>query len=135
VPEEGQRVVLAEGVELDRPLDHLAEAAVRLASAFGRERLDQLAIAVVAGGDVVQGADEPAGGVARRRGVEVHPEGAEDLGRIAFEFPQLILRDPALEHSKSAWRASSISGSAVAMGFSPRLLRRKSARIAGAGAA
>src|SRR5437764_6264077 len=39
---EGQRVVLAERVELDWPLDHLAEAAIGAASALSLKYLEQL---------------------------------------------------------------------------------------------
>src|SRR5262245_43765493 len=52
-PEEGQCVVLAERVELDRPLDDLAQMAVGLAAALRLEDSEHLGVALVAIGAVV----------------------------------------------------------------------------------
>ncbi len=48
----GERVVFAEGLELDRSLDDLAQAAVRSAPTLGLEHRLQLRVTVVAGGGV-----------------------------------------------------------------------------------
>ena len=77
---EGQRVMLAQRVEGDRPLDHLTDQTVRVASALGRERRQQLRIALVARGRVVERTQEPVGGAIRRRCSGLHSERREDLG-------------------------------------------------------
>src|SRR5579883_1308098 len=51
----GKGVVLAQGVKLDRPLDDLAEPAIRATLTLGVEHLEQFGIAFIALGHVVQG--------------------------------------------------------------------------------
>src|SRR2546429_7644565 len=66
---EWQGVVLAEGIELDRPLDDLADSAVGPAMAFGRKRGQQLGVALIAGGGFIERAQVPLRRVPRARRV------------------------------------------------------------------
>ena len=91
VPEERERVVLAEGGEGDRALDDLRERLSRGAVALRRERRHQLGIPVVARGRVVQRSQEPLGRGPRARRVERQAERLEDLGDVPAE-PVPVLR-------------------------------------------
>src|SRR5205807_5877188 len=82
VAHEGQRVMLAEGDERNGPLHDLVDLARCTALAFGRKRGEQLRIALVAVGRVVQGADEAARGLRGPRGGEIQPERPKDLGCV-----------------------------------------------------
>ena len=92
VPVERERMVLAERVELNRPFDHLAEAAVRAAAALGLEHRQQLGVTLVAGRRIEQRPHEAARGVHGGRRVELHPKRAEHLGRVLLEPAQLLVR-------------------------------------------
>ena len=89
--ENRQGMVLAQAEELDRAFDQLADPAVRAAPALGGEDGEQLRVAVVAGRAIEQGLDEAPRGVARRRGVEVEPEGGQHLGDVAFISLELLV--------------------------------------------
>ena len=52
-----ERMVLTERKEVDRPLNHLAQTAVRPTPAFGLERREQFRVALITFGRVIQGAD------------------------------------------------------------------------------
>src|SRR3954469_17088678 len=56
LPIEGQRVVLAQRIELDRPFDYLAETTVRPATTLGVKDRQQLRVAIIPSGGIVQGA-------------------------------------------------------------------------------
>ena len=82
--EERQGVVLAEGEEVDRPLDDLAQTAVRAAAALGREGGQEVRVTLVAGRGLEERLEE-----AFRRAVgagraEVHAKRREDLGHVAL---------------------------------------------------
>jgi hypothetical protein len=79
---ERQGVVLAQGEEGDRPLDHLGQVTVAVAMALGREGGQQLGVAVVPVGRVVEGAQEALRGRVRPRRVEVESQGGQDLGDV-----------------------------------------------------
>src|SRR5437773_11935089 len=89
---EGERVVLAKRVELDRSFDDLADVAVRPAVALGRKGGEELGVALIAGGRIEQGAQVTLGGVARARGLEVDAQSLEDLSRVAFDRLPLVGR-------------------------------------------
>src|SRR5581483_11436941 len=74
-----ERMVLAERGEADRALDDLRRRGVGAVPALAREGGEQLRVAVVAAGRVVQRPQEPLRGLARTGGVERHPERGEDL--------------------------------------------------------
>ena len=80
---EGQRVVLAERGERDRPLDDLRERLPSGGVALGRERRHELGIAVVPGRRLEERAQEALGGVPRPRRPEREPERLEDLRHVA----------------------------------------------------
>src|SRR5258708_26577587 len=92
---ERKRVVLAEREELDRAFDDLADVAVGAAMALGRKGGEELGVALVPGGGVEQRAQVALGGRKGARGVEVHAERLEDLGRVALELLPLLRRDLA----------------------------------------
>src|SRR5258707_12089559 len=74
---------LQEAVEGARALDgRSAEGAVR-AAPFGREGGEELRVAVVAGGRVVERAEEALGRLAGAGRVRLEPERGEDLGHVA----------------------------------------------------
>ena len=75
VPVEGQGVVLAERVELDRPLDDLADVAVRTAVALRGERCEHLGIALVARGGLEERTQVARRCFARPGSVQVHAQG------------------------------------------------------------
>jgi hypothetical protein len=81
---EGQGVVLAEGVEVDRPFDDLADAAIGPTTALRGESGQQLLVALVARGRVEQRFDVSRRGALGAGGLEVHAEGFEDLGHVAL---------------------------------------------------
>ncbi len=76
-----QRVVLAESIEGDRPLDDLPGRRGRV-SRLGRERRHELLVALVAGGRVEQGLEEAPRRLPRAGSVGRHAEGREDLGDV-----------------------------------------------------
>src|SRR5258706_16396533 len=92
---EGQRMVLAQREELDRPLDELADRAVRPAVALGRKRGEQLRVAFVSARRVVHGAEEARRTRLGARRVEVHAEGLEDLRGVTLELLPARRRDRA----------------------------------------
>src|SRR5712664_1130498 len=92
---ERKRVVLAERVELDRSLDDLADVAVRPAVALSRESSQKLGVTLVAAGRLEQRVDVTSRRFSRAGGIEVHPQGLEDLGRVAFELLPLLRCDVA----------------------------------------
>src|SRR6185312_5245650 len=92
-PVERQRVVLAERVEGDRPFDDLADEAVLGDAALGRESGQQLGIAVVAGGRVVERSQEALRRSRRAGRVEVHPERREDLRHRPLETTPFLWLD------------------------------------------
>ena len=92
---ERQRVVLAEAEERDRPLDDLAGEPSTTLRRLARERGQQLLVAVVAGGRIVQRPEEPRRRLARAGRVEIHAERREDLADVLLEAPPLRGRDVA----------------------------------------
>jgi hypothetical protein len=91
--DERQDVVFADADERDRTLDDLSELAVGAATAFGRERGEELGIALVAVGRVVDRPEEASGRVPGAGRAEVETERGQDLGGIA-----LIARPVRLRH-------------------------------------
>ncbi len=91
-PVEGQRVVLAQGVEGDRPFDNLAQSAVEPPVALGREGGEQLRVALIASRGVEQRGKEPARRVAGAGSVQVEPERGEDLPDRALEAAPVLGR-------------------------------------------
>src|SRR5207302_10691971 len=91
--EERQGVVLAEGEEVDRPLDDLAQTAVRAVPALGREGGQEVRVPLVAGRGLEERLEE-----AFRRAVgagraEVHAKRRADLGDIALVALPDVWRD------------------------------------------
>src|SRR5437899_8816010 len=70
---ERQRVVLAKRVEVDGPLDDLADAAVRAAMALGRKRGQQFGVAFVTRGSLVESAQVSRRCLFSAWRLEVHP--------------------------------------------------------------
>jgi hypothetical protein len=90
VPEERQRVVLAERMEGNRPFDDLARLAIRTTRALGGKGGDQLLVALVAGGGVEHRAQETLG---RARGAGSggrHAQRGEDLAHVALEARPIL---------------------------------------------
>ena len=85
-------MVLAQGVEGDRPFED--EPGVRT-GVLGRERGEQLRVAVVARGGVVERAQEAPGRLTRAGRVEVHAEGGEDLAGVPLETLPVGVADAA----------------------------------------
>ena len=85
--------MLAQGEERDRPLHHLADPAVRAATALGRERGHQLLIALVPAGRVEDRPQEPARGVSGGHHPGGHAHRGEDLQHVPLEPPRLIRGD------------------------------------------
>src|SRR2546425_7799209 len=90
---ERQRVVLAKRVELDRPLDDLTDVAVRAAVALRRERGQELGVAFVTRGSLVESAQVSSRCLFSARRVEVHSERIEDLRGVARELLPQLRRD------------------------------------------
>jgi hypothetical protein len=88
---ERQRVVLAERIEGDRALDDLADEAVAIAATLSRKSGQQLVVALVAGSRLVERLQEACWRPFRAGGVEVHPEGREDLRNRVLK-PQPVRR-------------------------------------------
>src|SRR2546426_8667119 len=92
---EGQRVVLAQGVELDGAFDDLADVAVGTAMALGRKRGQELGVAFVTRRGLVESAQIPSGCLPGAWRVEVHAKCLKDLSGIALELLPLLRRNVA----------------------------------------
>ncbi len=92
---ERQRVVLAKRVELDWPLDDLADVAVRSAVALSGKRGQELGVAFITRGSLVERSQIAGWGLARARRVKVHAKRLEDLGGVALELLPLLGADMA----------------------------------------
>ena len=79
----------------DRSFDHLGEMAVGTAAAFGRERGEQLGVAVVAVGRVEDRLEEAPRRVARPRRRQVEPERGQDLRGVTLEARPIGRREVA----------------------------------------
>src|SRR5438309_4851371 len=77
--------MFAERIEGNRPLDDLADLAVRPARTLGRERGDEILVALVAIGGVDHRAQEPFRRTQRAGRVGWHTDRGEDLAQPALE--------------------------------------------------
>src|SRR5581483_3974150 len=91
-PVERKRVMLAQRVERDWPFED--EPGVR-GRVLGRERGEQLRVAVVACGRVVERAQKARRRLTRARRVEIHAEGSEDLAGVPLETLPVGVADAA----------------------------------------
>src|SRR2546426_6383483 len=93
MPEKRKGVMLAQRVKRNRTIDHLADLAVGAAFTLGRERRDQLGVALVPLGRVEHRAQVPIWGSLGSRRVERHPQGLQDLAHVALKTLPVGLAD------------------------------------------
>src|SRR5438552_18237282 len=95
-PDERQRVMLAERGEGYGALDDLVHLTGRATLALGRERGEELRVALITVGRVVERANETLGRVDRAGRVEVHAHSGEYLGGVSLEALPLLVREVAM---------------------------------------
>jgi len=99
VPEKRKGVVLAQRVEGDGTIDHLADLAVWAAFALGRESRDELGVALVPLRRIEHCAQVPIWGPVGARSIKWHPKRLQDLAHVALEALPVGLTDPARTHA------------------------------------
>src|SRR5437660_12913897 len=93
MPEKWKGVVLAQRVKGNRTIDYLTDLAVGAAFTLGRERRDQLGIALVSLGRIEHRAQVAIWGSLRPRSIERHAQGLQDLAQVALKTLPVDLAD------------------------------------------
>ena len=83
-------VVFAEGKKRDRPLNHLAQAAVWITAAFRIEDFEQFGIAIITFGRLKQPLKKTMWRFVGSRVVQVQAKCLEDLSHIALKLAHLL---------------------------------------------